>query len=113
MTAISESLAAAVAAAGIESTPDFEALVLKLTPPERALYVALANATTACTTLELRAAAGGLLSNVSGVAAAINRKLADAGDERRLVCTTRPRAAGRGSDGLWRIEAAQTLEALP
>ena len=111
MTDISNSLAAAVAAAGISSPAEFEALALQLTPPEKALFVALSNAEGSLTTLALRASSAGLLANVSAIAASINRKLSAAGDDRRLLCAVQPRAAGRGCCGVWRIESLEAEKA--
>jgi len=111
MADISNSLAAAVAAAGISSPAEFEALALQLTPPEKALFVALSSAPGQLDTVELRAASAGLLANVSAIARAINRKLSAAGDDRRLACSVAPRAGGRGSSGTWRIESLEAERA--
>ena len=111
MSNISNALAAAVAAAGISSPAEFEALALQLTPPEKALFVALSSAEGPLTTLALRAASCGLLANISGIARSINRKLSAADDERRLLCSVEPRAAGRGSSGVWRIESLEAEQA--
>ena len=93
-------LADAVRAAGISTTADLYALVLKLTPAEAALLEILFGADAPVPALELRRASEGLLSNVSLVARSLNSKLAAAGDTRRAVATV-SRGGLRGSVAHW------------
>jgi len=96
-----DQLAAEVSAAGI-TKPDFEALVLRLSPQQRRLFLHLTRGP--AWTTELRQACS--IGNVSECKAALNAKLAAAGDRRRVVCDLQPHRnvyGERGDLGLWRL----------
>lgn len=96
-------LAADVQAAGLNRA-DFEALVLRLSPQERRLFLRLARGP--ATTIELRQACS--IGNVSQARASLNAKLQAGGDHRRVVCQVRPHAniyGERGQLGEWHLLA--------
>lgn len=80
-----DQLAAEVSAAGI-SRPEFESLVLRLSPQERRLFLRLARGS--ALTTELRAVCS--IGNVSQVRTSLNGKLQAGGDHRRVVCHVGP-----------------------
>lgn len=96
-----DQLAADVQAAGI-SRSDFEALVLRLSPQERRLYLRLARGP--AKTTELRQVCS--IGNVSQVRASLNAKLDAAGDPRRVACRVLPHRnvyGERGQLGEWQL----------
>jgi hypothetical protein len=80
-----DQLAAEVQAAGI-SRSDFEAIVLRLSPQERRLFLLLSRGP--ADTVRVRSACS--IGNPSEVRETLNRKLAAAGDRRRVVCAVQP-----------------------
>lgn len=95
-------LADAVRAAGISTTADFYACVLRLTPPQDALFRAVFEADAPVSAVELRAKSGGLLGNLSLTARELNAKLAAAGDPRRVV-HRRTHGGAPGSASSWTL----------
>ncbi len=99
-----DQLAAEVSAAGLTRT-DFEALVLRLSPQERRVYLRLARGP--ALTTELRQACS--IGNVSQVRSSLNAKLAAGDDPRRVVCRVRPHRnvyGERGTLGEWQLVGA-------
>lgn len=97
-----DDLVQAVQAAGIRTTAQFEALAVRLSPPERNLFLALAE-TPEVAAHELRRQSDGLIANLSLTAVGINRKLASAGDSRHVVCRVESLKQGRGTIAWWRL----------
>ena len=95
-------LADAVRAAGISTTADFYACVLRLTPAEAALFHALFDSDVPVSAVDLRAGSGGLLGNLSLTARGLNAKLAAAGDTRRVV-HRRTHGGAPGSAAQWSL----------
>lgn len=94
-------LAADVQAAGLSRT-DFEALVLRLSPQERRLFLRLARGP--AMTTELRQACS--VGNISQVRSSLNAKLEQAGDPRRVLCDVQPHTnvyGERGRLGAWQL----------
>lgn len=99
-----DQLAADVQAAGI-SRPEFESLVLRLSPQERRLFLRLARGP--ALTTELRQVCS--IGNVSQVRASLNTKLEAGGDLRRVVCRVQPHRnvyGELGQLGEWRFALA-------
>lgn len=97
-----DQLAAEVQAAGI-SRPEFESLVLRLSPQERRLFLRLARGP--ALTTELRQVCS--IGNVSQVRSTLNDKLEAGGDPRRVICHTEPHRnvyGERGTLGKWQLE---------
>ena len=94
-------LAADVQAAGLSRT-DFEALVLRLSPQERRLFLRLTRGP--ALTTELRQACS--IGNVSQVRSSLNAKLEEGGDPRRVSCRVLPHRnvyGERGQLGEWQL----------
>jgi len=94
-------LAADVQAAGLTRT-DFEALVLRLSPQERRLFLRLARGPADTVIVRRECSVG----NVSQVRASLNAKLEQAGDPRRVLCRVLPHQnvyGERGQLGEWQL----------
>ena len=89
-----DQLAAEVSAAGLTRT-DLEAVVLRLSPQQRRLFMRLTRGP--ADTVELRRECS--LGNISEAASVLNEKLVAAGDERRVVCTLQPHRNVYGEEG--------------
>ena len=88
---------------GITSPAQIEAMALRLSRNQAALYCALREKPEV-STLEIRQQA--LVGNISETAGNLNRKLKAAGDPRRVVCETRPhenKFGERGVLGWWAL----------
>lgn len=99
-----DQLAAEVSGAGLSRT-DFEAVVLRLSPQERRLFLLLARGP--ADTVQVRRSCS--IGNPSEVRETLNRKLAAAGDRRRVVCDVHPHKnqfGEHGRIGVWTLAGA-------
>ena len=90
-------LSASVSSAGITQA-EFEATVIQLQGQARRLFIRLHNAD--ANTNELRQ--GCAIGNISEAARLLNRRLAAAGDNRRVLCTSVENTE-TGKTGYWRL----------
>lgn len=96
-----DQLAAEVQAAGI-SRSDFEAILLRLSPQERRLFLLLARGS--ADTMRVRRECS--IGNPSEVRETLNRKLAAAGDRRRVICSLtqhQNQFGEQGRIGVWTL----------
>ena len=97
-------LTEAVAASGITTPAQFEAVALRLSPAQARLFELLHAGP--ADTIEIRRRAS--IGNSSEAATSLNATLQRAGDPRRVVCRTRPHRnqfGDAGILGLWSLES--------
>lgn len=98
-----KNLTEAVAASGIRTPAQFEAVALRLSPAQARLFELLYRGP--ADTIEIRSKAS--IGNISECAASLNAKLERGGDSRRVICRLKPHRnqfGDVGTLGVWLLE---------